>query len=47
MRLHRRISAPRIRPKYGVMEPQATHGLPSLAQGFLPCGQTAIRLFLA
>jgi hypothetical protein len=28
-------------------EPQATHGLPSLPQGFLPCGQTAIQLFLA
>jgi hypothetical protein len=29
------------------IEPQATHGLPSLAQGFLPCGQSAIRFLLA
>jgi hypothetical protein len=28
-------------------EPQATHGQTSLPQSFLPCGQTAIRLFLA
>jgi len=29
------------------MEPKATHGLPSLSQGFLLFEQTAIQLFLA
>jgi len=29
------------------LEPQATHGQPSLPEGFLPCGQTAIRPLLA
>jgi hypothetical protein len=28
------------------LELRATHGQPSLSQGFLPCRQTAIRLFL-
>jgi hypothetical protein len=30
-----------------MMEPKATHGLPSLSQGFLLYEQAAIRLFLA